>query len=226
MKRFFAVILLMSVIFLPSCIKKTTVKQIKPTAVTQQQAPTVKSASAQVDKEKAGAYDEDLGAYVLEDEAEKDLFDAADTKVKSTGVEKPADKAKKLSDDSWAWQELDEDSSAEVVHFDFDRSEIRKDQEPLVKYNAQLAKLAVADGATIIIEGYSCLITRSQLYNQALSQRRADAIKNIFIKFGVPANSIKAVGRGTSNLITKAPGKEAQAPNRRVEVKFLYPRNH
>ncbi len=226
MRKYYVILLLASFV-LPSCIKKsTTVKQTAPATpvATKVQEPAAPSKIAPA----SGKYDEELGAYVLEDEGGKDLFEAAEAKVKGpepvtqTVPEKPAVSTKADTDDSWAWQELDEDSSAEVIHFDFDRADIRKDQEPLVKYDAQLAKLAAADGATIVIEGHSCLITRSQLYNQALSQRRADAIKRAFIEQGVPASSIKAVGRGTSRVLTRASGKVAQAPNRRVEVKFLY----
>ena len=51
----------------------------------------------------------------------------------------------------------------------------------------------------------------------------SDQVKKELIKLGVPKDCLKAVGRGTSQLITQAEGKEAQAPNRRVEIKFIYP---
>jgi outer membrane protein OmpA-like peptidoglycan-associated protein len=168
---------------------------------------------------RSGTYDEDLGAFVLEDEADYDLFDEVEVKKDHKVMEG--------EEDLWAWEDLDEDQPAETVFFDFNKSTIEeKNEEQMraLRYNADLVKLACDDGAEVIVEGHSCLITRSQMYNQALSQRRADAVKKALIKLNVPEGCMKAVGRGTSQLATKADGREAQAPNRRVEIKFKYPK--
>lgn len=225
MKKYFALLLLIS-FALPSCVRKKTnaAKQATPVEL--------KDEKSSQKTNKPGAYDEELGAYVLDEDADKDVFETPAPEAKK-GEEKTVEPVapvkveqvkQDLPDDSWAWQEMDENSSAEVIHFDFDSSHIRKDQEPAVKYDAQLAKLASDDGATVVVEGHSCMITRSNQYNQALSQRRAQSAKDALVKNGVPEKSIKAVGRGTSHCITRAPGKEEQAPNRRAEVKFIYPK--
>lgn len=212
MKKFIVCCLLLS-IAIPACVhKKGDHKGVNKTKT------HVKDANIG----QAPTYDEEVGAFVLEDDVDHDLFDNAADAKKKVAVKKGAVAQSGDLDDSWAWQELDEEQPTEVIHFDYDHADIRKDQEQLVRYDARLAKLACEDGATIVIEGHSCLITRSQIYNQALSQRRADTIKRDFIRLGVPAKCIKAVGRGTSMVITRADGKQAQAPNRRVEVKFIY----
>lgn len=212
MKKFIVCCLLLS-IAVPACVhKKGDHKGLDKTKT------HVKDANIG----QAPTYDEEVGAFVLEDDVDHDLFDSASDAKKKTTVKKEAVTQSGDLDDSWAWQELDEEQPTEVIHFDYDHADIRKDQEQLVRYDARLAKLACEDGATIVIEGHSCLITRSQIYNQALSQRRADTIKREFVRLGVPAKCLKAVGRGTSMVITRADGKQAQAPNRRVEVKFIY----
>lgn len=203
MRKYLAVFILLSLIF-PACIHR------KGTGKSAKKVHKYESES------RSGTYDEDLGAFVLEDEADYDLFEEAEAKTDAKKFE--------TEDDLWAWEDLDEDQPAETIYFDFDESKIKNDQKPVLKYNAGLIKLACEDGAEIVLEGHSCLITRSQMYNQALSQRRADAVKKELIKLGAPKKCLKAVGRGTSQLITKAEGKEAQAPNRRVEIKFKYPK--
>lgn len=200
MKKSVALFLLLSCL-LPSCVRKKGEKVAHKTHKYEEKGRT-------------GTYDEDLGAFVLEDEADYDLFEEATDKKGAK---------KEPIDDSWAWEELDEGQPTEKIYFDFNESKIKKDQLPLIRYDADLAKMACDDGAEVYVEGHSCLITRSQMYNQALSQRRANAVKKELVKFGVPQKCLKAVGHGTAFLITKADGKDAQAPNRRVEIKFKYP---
>ena len=201
MKRYFAIFILLSLAF-PACIKKGS--SVKPSKDVQKYEET-----------RSGTYDEDLGAFVLEDEADYDLFEEAASKKESKGAD--------VDEDLWAWEDLDEDQPAETVYFNFNESKIKNDQRLVLKYNADLVKLACDDGAEVIVEGHSCLITRSQMYNQALSQRRADTVKKELIRLGVPKDCLKAVGRGTSQVVTKDEKSDAQALNRRAEIKFKYP---
>lgn len=66
----------------------------------------------------------------------------------------------------------------------------------------------------------------SEAYNQALSQRRADAVMNYLVAQGVPAGRIRAEGHGAQDPVKDCPdGPRTQliaclAPNRRVEVKI------
>jgi|GEM_PF-1103963 len=212
MKKILFIVMLAALVA-PACVRKKT-KSVKQAQKTQM---------VEGDLNKGPAYDEEVGAFVLEDDAEKDVFaqEKSEAKKEEARVEKQVHDD---LDDAWAWQELDEEQSTEIIHFDYDSAAIRPDQDSAVRYDAQLAKDACKDGATVVLEGHSCLITRSQQYNQALSQKRADAVKVRFSSLGVSNKCVKAVGRGTSQLITNAEGKEGQAPNRRVEVKFIYPR--
>lgn len=205
-------------LLLPCCVRKKT-----------PQAPTKVTAYVH-DKHagRPGTYDDDVGAFVLDDDADYDVFDSsklATKKVADAPVQKETAKKDEQADDLWAWQELDEEQPTKVINFDYDSARITADQMPKVRFNAELAKFACKDGATVVVEGNSCLIARSEDYNLIISKRRADQVKRVFIKLGVPVHCIKSVGRGTSQLLTRAEGKLGQAPNRRVEVKFVHPKN-
>ncbi len=224
MNKNVAVLIALSLL-LSCCVRKKT-----------SQVPTKKEKTGQVAGTKKSVHDEEVEPFVLDDDADYDVFDQAAAVEGKKGHRTPKSTEQKtvpahgelqgqnVDDDSWAWEELDEEQPTKVVQFQFDSAKIDESQMPKVRYDAELAKYACEDGATIVIEGHSCLITRSQIYNQALSQRRADSVKKEFIKSGVHRRCIKSVGRGTSQLLTRAEGKVAQAPNRRVEVKFVYPK--
>jgi|HubBroStandDraft_1064217.scaffolds.fasta_scaffold14933_3 outer membrane protein OmpA-like peptidoglycan-associated protein len=69
------------------------------------------------------------------------------------------------------------------------------------------------------IEGHTDS-TGSDDYNQALSQRRADAVANALEGRGVSASQIQAVGRGKSAPVAGNDTSAGRQQNRRVEVIF------
>lgn len=216
MKKGICALIVLSLL-LPCCVRKKTAQAPKKISTHQ---------SGERADDKKGTYDDDAGAFVLDDDADYDVFDTNKPVAKKAGVvgaaADAAAKKDERSDDSWAWEELDEEQPTKVINFEYDSARIKPEEQPKVRYNAELAKFACKDGATVVIEGHSCLITRSEEYNQVLSQRRADRVKGEFKKLGVDQNCMKSVGRGTSQLLTRADGKLGQAPNRRVEVKFVH----
>lgn len=69
----------------------------------------------------------------------------------------------------------------------------------------------------IIVEGH----TDSQgsvSYNQGLSQRRADTVRDYLIERGYPADRIQAHGMGKGSPIANNASPEGRANNRRVEI--------
>lgn len=55
-------------------------------------------------------------------------------------------------------------------------------------------------------------------YNQALSQRRADSVRQYLIDNGIAAERIEALGRGEADPISSNDTPEGRARNRRVEL--------
>ena len=72
------------------------------------------------------------------------------------------------------------------------------------------------DGTEVTVEGHSDS-TGSDAYNKMLSQRRADAVKNVLInEFKVAPERVKAIGYGEERPIADNATAEGRAANRRV----------
>lgn len=75
----------------------------------------------------------------------------------------------------------------------------------------------------LVVVGYTDRIG-SNAYNQALSQRRANAVRDYLVQQGIPAASIRAEGRGSTEPLVDCAGSGGAAlvtclaPNRRVEI--------
>ncbi len=113
----------------------------------------------------------------------------------------------------------------EPGRFDFDKWVLRPQAKE--KLDAVAAKLKDNRCEAINIIGHTDRIGSSK-YNQRLSERRANAAKQYLVKkHGIAENLITAIGKGESELLTKAAdckGKRKKAliacygPDRRVEV--------
>ena len=58
----------------------------------------------------------------------------------------------------------------------------------------------------------------SDEYNQKLSQRRADSVREYLVSHGIAASRIEAQGLGESNPVADNSTPEGRAENRRVEL--------
>ncbi|MGH7071129.1 MAG: OmpA family protein, partial [Acetobacteraceae bacterium] len=68
------------------------------------------------------------------------------------------------------------------------------------------------------IEGHTDTVG-SPAYNQALSQRRADAVAAYLErKFGIPSSRLETIGMGEQGLLVPTPPNTPEAKNRRVQV--------
>lgn len=72
-------------------------------------------------------------------------------------------------------------------------------------------------GRTVVVEGHTDS-QGSNDYNLALSQRRADAVKNYLINYGVDANRITSIGKGEEFPVATNDTASGRQQNRRVEV--------
>lgn len=102
--------------------------------------------------------------------------------------------------------------------FDFDKSTLRpQGRELLNKVAAELVKNA-GDVKSIALVGHTDAVGRAE-YNQKLSVRRADAVRNYLIEKGVNPSIITATGEGISHTFDNATA-EGRSKNRRVDVKI------
>jgi OmpA-OmpF porin, OOP family len=74
-------------------------------------------------------------------------------------------------------------------------------------------------GTKIIIEGHTDSIGSDE-YNEALSERRAQAVASALISRGVSANQLQPLGRGKAYPVASNATPEGRQQNRRVEIVF------
>jgi outer membrane protein OmpA-like peptidoglycan-associated protein len=101
------------------------------------------------------------------------------------------------------------------VHFDFDKAIIRSDSVPILREAANTLKENPT--VNVIVEGHTDS-KGTEEYNQRLSVRRADAVKDYLVKHSVAANRLTARGKGESQPVASNDTEEGQAENRRVEL--------
>lgn len=100
--------------------------------------------------------------------------------------------------------------SAEVL-FDFDRANIRMDGRPVLDGVASKASGVTLE--TMIVTGHADRIG-SPAYNQRLSARRAQAVKDYLISKGFEASRIYAEGKGEAQPVTGDKCRNMGAENR------------
>lgn len=107
------------------------------------------------------------------------------------------------------------------ITFDTNKFEIKPAHS--AELDKVVAKMKKFPKATTVIEGYTDSVGTST-YNQKLSERRANAVKNYFIdKQGIAASRLKAVGYGESKPVVSNDTVEGRNQNRRVESVFTCP---
>jgi OOP family OmpA-OmpF porin len=102
------------------------------------------------------------------------------------------------------------------VNFAFDRAEI--DSASAVVLDVAADTLKSCPNVAVRVEGHTDSIG-TDAYNQGLSERRANTVRNYLIDRGVPASRLTAVGFGESQPIASNDTDEGRALNRRVELK-------
>lgn len=73
-----------------------------------------------------------------------------------------------------------------------------------------------------VITGHASKTNRSSAkYNQILSEKRANAIKNLLVSNGIKFSRIQAVGKGFEVPVARNDTLEGQAQNRRIEAELI-----
>ena len=100
------------------------------------------------------------------------------------------------------------------VHFDFDQSMIRGDQQTIL--TSQVAVLRAHPQVRLRITGHADERGSTE-YNLALGQRRAQAVKDFYTTSGLDASRFEVVSLGEERPLASGSTEEAWAQNRRAE---------
>ena len=109
--------------------------------------------------------------------------------------------------------------------FDFDKAVLRPDGRAAIDSEIITRLSGVQKLELVLVTGHTDRIG-SQQYNQRLSERRADAVRDYLVSKGVPRDKIETLGMGKTQPVpgvvcNQKSQKEliaCLAPNRRVEV--------
>ena len=100
------------------------------------------------------------------------------------------------------------------VNFDFDEAVIRDQDVPEIEDFAEF--LREYDGVMLQLEGHTDNVG-AQLYNMDLSQRRADAVRDMLIEdFGISPGRVTAQGFGEQMPVADNETEAGREANRRV----------
>jgi OOP family OmpA-OmpF porin len=104
------------------------------------------------------------------------------------------------------------------INFDYDKSDIK----PQYHDQLQTGVRILTDNPTIKVQVQGHTDSKgSDAYNQALSERRAEAVKNYIVAAGIDASRISSSGVGEAKPIATNETAEGRAQNRRIEIKIL-----
>lgn len=103
-----------------------------------------------------------------------------------------------------------------LVNFDYDRSEVKAEYDEEIEDFADFMK--EYGNTNAVIEGHTD--TRgSDAYNQPLSERRANAVREELVnEYGIEEDRVSAVGYGESRPVDNSNTEAGHARNRRIEA--------
>ncbi len=114
-------------------------------------------------------------------------------------------------------QRLDGVMKDHKILFAYNRAELRPESRALLDRMA--AALKDCNGAlkngSLVIAGHTDS-RGDDAYNRALSQKRADAVKDYLVGAGIDASIIQSVGKGESEPVATNDTEEGMAQNRRI----------
>jgi len=100
----------------------------------------------------------------------------------------------------------------ENIYFDFDRYDIRSEDEPTLQGIA--AWLEERDDVRVLIEGH-CDERGTNEYNMALGEQRALAARRYLVGLGIDASRLRTISYGEERPVDPRSTEEAWAKNRR-----------
>ena len=109
------------------------------------------------------------------------------------------------------------DSNGRVIYFDFDSDVIRSEARPIIESHAEY--LLANPAAAVLLEGHTDELGTRE-YNIGLGERRGNAVRRVFLAFGVDSQQIEVVSYGEERPAAAGQDEFAYAENRRVEIAY------
>jgi len=103
------------------------------------------------------------------------------------------------------------------IYFDYDKSDIRADQQAALQADAQF--LAQHQNISFTVEGH-CDSRGSTEYNLALGDQRASSVKNALVAAGVNASRIKTISYGKEKPFCMEENESCWQQNRRGHLVY------
>ena len=94
---------------------------------------------------------------------------------------------------------------------DKDKASVKEDVKSIIESNKSIK---------IIAEG-NCDERGTKSYNFKLGKKRAQAVKNILVSYGIKKSKISIISRGEDNPVAFGHDEDSWAKNRRVEIIIL-----
>jgi peptidoglycan-associated lipoprotein len=193
-------------LFLVGCPKKTVVvNRDRPSVQRSEEARRLEAERAAREAREAQELKERELARIKEEEAKmaqgRELEKSLVAK-KERGIEGEVFESKLLKD----------------IYFGYDKYEIRREDEEILKENA--AFLKKNPKMKIQIEGH-CDERGTAEYNLALGERRANHTKKYLVSLGITSDRISTISYGEERPLDPSDNEEAWAKNRRAHIVVL-----
>ena len=104
---------------------------------------------------------------------------------------------------------------SDYLKFEFDKAELRPEDRELLSRVAGI--LMTSQDFTVSVNGHTDDVG-TDAYNQKLSERRAEAVRDYLVKAGLPAEILSVEGHGKALPLVPGGSEAARAKNRRVEL--------
>ncbi|MBI4350227.1 MAG: peptidoglycan-associated lipoprotein Pal [Elusimicrobia bacterium] len=107
-------------------------------------------------------------------------------------------------------------ATVKTVTFDYDRYELSEESRAVLQANAALLK--ARKDWTVLVEGH-CDERGTVEYNLALGQKRAKAVRDYYVRLGVPESVMGTISYGEEKPVCAEAADACWLRNRRAETK-------
>jgi len=156
--------------------------------------------------------DKVAGCEPMTDFVERVLFDKCVKDTDGDGVCEEADACPKTPRGA----KVDEYGCWSMVLFDYNKAVIKKSARPALDEVANVLTAVDNADAKIVIKGYADS-TGSDRYNESLSNKRAQAVREYLMNRGIKSSRLATKALGSTNPVAENTTAEGRAKNRRVE---------